>query len=49
VTAFALLNLEEVEVDWLLGSGSTPLIVVILLTFACGALCGWVFAKRRRR
>jgi uncharacterized integral membrane protein len=49
ITAFALLNLDEVRVDWILGEGSTPLIVVIVVTFACGTFAGWAFARHRRR
>ena len=34
---FAALNLDEVEVNWILGSWSTPLIVVIALSMLIGA------------
>lgn len=47
VVAFALLNLESVEVDWILGTWQTPLIVVILLTLAIGILLGIFIARRR--
>ena len=36
ITAFALVNLDKVKVDWILGTGSTPLIVVIAFAFLLG-------------
>jgi uncharacterized integral membrane protein len=46
---FAVLNFDEVEVNWLLGTWSTPLIVVIALSFLLGAGVGYLVAHRRRR
>jgi uncharacterized integral membrane protein len=46
--AFALLNLNDVEVNWILGTFSTPLIVVILASLLVGALLGFVLASRGR-
>jgi uncharacterized integral membrane protein len=46
--AFALLNTGHVEVDWILGTWSTPLIVVILVTLLVGALLGFTLARRGR-
>jgi uncharacterized integral membrane protein len=34
--AFAVLNLEDVKVNWLITSGQTPLILVIVISFALG-------------
>jgi uncharacterized integral membrane protein len=48
IVAFALANLDEVKVNWLIGSGSTPLIIVIAVSFLLGALTG-VLAVRARR
>ncbi len=45
---FALLNLDEVEVNWLIGTWQTPLIVVIALSAGLGFGLGWVGARRRR-
>ena len=45
---FAVVNLEEVEVDWIIGTWETPLVVVILLCLALGAGVGWVAARRHR-
>jgi uncharacterized integral membrane protein len=47
--AFAIVNRDEVEVDWLFGTSQTPLIVVIALTFLLGALAGWLAGAFRRR
>jgi uncharacterized integral membrane protein len=44
---FAALNLDEVEVNWILGTWSTPLIVVIALSMIVGAGLA-VLAGRRR-
>ena len=48
VVLFAALNLDEVEVNWLIGTWQTPLIIVIVLSFAVGAAVGWFAARRRR-
>jgi uncharacterized integral membrane protein len=44
---FAVLNLDEVEVDWIIGVWRTPLIVVILVCVLLGAVIGWVSSRRR--
>jgi uncharacterized integral membrane protein len=44
---FAALNLDEVEVNWILGSWSTPLIVVIALSMVIGAALAWLVLRRR--
>lgn len=51
ITAFALLNLNDVEVHWLFTTRRTPLIVVIVLAFVLGILAdrAWVLRARRRR
>jgi uncharacterized integral membrane protein len=36
VAAFAVLNLSDVKVNWLFTSGQTPLILVIVISFALG-------------
>jgi uncharacterized integral membrane protein len=45
--AFAAVNLDEVEVNWLLGSWDTPLIIVIALSMVIGAGLGFLVARRR--
>ena len=37
VTVFAILNFHEVDVNWLFGTWSTPLIIVIGICLALGA------------
>lgn len=44
--AFALLNTGDVEVDWIFGTFSTPLIVVIVVTLLVGALFGFALGRR---
>jgi uncharacterized integral membrane protein len=44
---FAVLNVDEVEVNWILGTWSTPLIIVIALSFVMGAGLGYLVAHRR--
>jgi uncharacterized integral membrane protein len=45
-TIFAVLNLNSVKVDWILGSGSAPLIVVIVISLLIGVVFTH-FAERR--
>ena len=53
VAVFAVLNLDEVQVNWIVGTVSTPLIVVIAITFLLGTVIGWIAhaarGKRKRR
>ena len=44
---FAALNLDEVEVNWILGAWDTPLIVVIALSMVVGAGLGVLVSRRR--
>ena len=45
---FAALNLDEVEVNWILGTWDTPLIIVIAISTLLGAGLGYLAARRRR-
>jgi uncharacterized integral membrane protein len=45
---FAALNLDEVDVNWILGTWGTPLIVVIALSMVIGAGLGVLVSRRRR-
>jgi uncharacterized integral membrane protein len=45
---FAVLNVDEVDVNWILGTWSTPLIVVIAVSMVIGAGLGYLVARRRR-
>jgi uncharacterized integral membrane protein len=44
---FAVLNFDEVEVNWLLGTWSTPLILVIAISFLLGSGVGFLLGRRR--
>jgi uncharacterized integral membrane protein len=46
---FALLNLDQVEVNWVLGSGETPLIIVIVVSFLLGVAVDRLLAFRSSR
>jgi uncharacterized integral membrane protein len=46
---FAALNLDEVEVNWILGTWSTPLIIVIALSMVIGAGLGILISRSRGR
>jgi uncharacterized integral membrane protein len=48
VTLFAVLNFGQVDVDWLFGTWSTPLIIVILLSFAAGMALDRALVRRSR-
>jgi uncharacterized integral membrane protein len=46
---FAVINLDDVEVNWLVGSWQTPLIVVILLSMLLGAGLDRLLVRRARK
>jgi uncharacterized integral membrane protein len=46
MTLFAVLNLKDVKVDWIVGSGKAPLIIVIVVSVLIGAVLSY-FADRR--
>jgi uncharacterized integral membrane protein len=45
--AFAAVNLDEVDVNWVLGTWETPLIIVIALSMVLGAGLGFLASRRR--
>jgi uncharacterized integral membrane protein len=45
---FAVVNLDEVEVNWILGTWETPLIIVITISMVIGAGLGYLATRRRR-
>lgn len=49
VAAFAVLNVGKVEVDWIVGTAHTPLIVVICASLLLGAALGYAVARSRAR
>ena len=46
---FAVLNLDEVEVNWIFGEASSPLILVIGLCLALGFAIGTLTSRRRAK
>jgi uncharacterized integral membrane protein len=44
---FAIANLDEVKVNWILDTWRTPLIVVIALSMLVGAALGFLVSRRR--
>lgn len=44
---FALVNLDRVKVDWVVGSSHSPLVVVIAISFLLGAATGALTMRRR--
>ena len=46
MTLFAVLNVKDVKVNWIVGSGEAPLIIVIVVSLLVGALLTH-FAERR--
>lgn len=46
IVAFAVTNLKEVKVKWIVGSGHAPLIIVIVVSVVIGVVLGH-FAERR--
>lgn len=53
VILFAVKNLKQVQVDWVVGSGKAPLIIVILITllvgFVISHLAGRISRRRKRK
>jgi putative membrane protein len=46
---FAVINLDDVEVNWLVGSWQTPLILVIVLSMLLGAGVDRLLVRRARK
>jgi len=49
VIVFAVLNSKQVQVDWILGSGKAPLIIVILISLLVGIVLTSLAGRRARR
>jgi uncharacterized integral membrane protein len=49
VVLFAVLNLNGVQVNWILWVSTTPLIVVIVVCLVLGMAIGWILGRRGRR
>jgi uncharacterized integral membrane protein len=48
-TLFAVLNLRQVKVDWILGSGHAPLIIVIVISLLAGIVLSYLVERLARR
>jgi uncharacterized integral membrane protein len=48
-TLFAVLNVDEVKVDWVIGSGHAPLIVVIVISALVGVVLTYLAERRNRK
>ena len=49
VTLFAVLNLDDVKVHWIVGSGHAPLIIVIVISLLIGIVFTHFIERRTRR
>ena len=47
--AFGLSNRDDVPIDWLVGTSRSPLIVVIVVSAALGAILGGLAVRRGAR
>jgi uncharacterized integral membrane protein len=48
-TLFAVLNLDDVQVDWVFGSGRAPLIIVIVISLLIGIVLTYFVERRSKR
>jgi uncharacterized integral membrane protein len=48
-TLFAVLNLNDVRVDWIIGSGKAPLIIVIVVSALFGIVLTYLAERRYRK
>ena len=46
---FAVLNTDDAQVNWILGTWETSLIVVILISGGIGFAIGWLIRGRRQK
>jgi uncharacterized integral membrane protein len=49
ITLFAVLNLKSVRVDWIFGTSSAPLIIVIVISLLVGVLLTYIADRRTRK
>ncbi len=48
-TLFAVLNAEDVHVNWILGSGKAPLIIVIVSSLLAGIVLAYLADRMQRK
>jgi uncharacterized integral membrane protein len=46
ITLFAVLNVKQVQVNWIVGSGGAPLIIVIVVSLLVGFALGHLATRR---
>jgi uncharacterized integral membrane protein len=49
LTLFAVLNVESVKVDWIIGSGHAPLIIVIAISVLVGIVLTYLAERINRK
>ena len=49
ITLFAVFNLDQVKVNWVVGSGRAPLIIVIVISLLVGIALTYFVDRRSRR
>jgi uncharacterized integral membrane protein len=49
IVIFAVVNTDKVKVDWIVTSSSTPLIIVIAVSFVLGLAGGYLLRGRRAK
>jgi lipopolysaccharide assembly protein A len=49
VVVFAVINLNDVKVHWLIATGQTPLIVVVVLAFLLGIVADRLLLARAKK
>jgi len=49
ITLFAVLNVKEVEVNWIFGTSNAPLIIVIVVSLLVGILITYFATQLSRR
>ena len=49
ITLFAVFNLDQVKVNWVVGSGRAPLIIVIVISLLVGIVLTYFVDRRSRR
>jgi len=49
ITLFAVLNVESVEVNWIIGKGEVPLIIVIVISLLVGIVLTYLVDRRPSR
>lgn len=49
ITLFAVLNVKSVQVDWIFGTSSAPLIIVIVISLLVGVVLTHIAERRGRK